>query len=89
MVVLFLYLHFREMGIGERRRIKTIDGTQEDLAHSVEKRKIYSHRKIFSSNQLFSNFVSKIVTFTKFLSKKSESEFPYFPHRVLIIFTLS
>ena len=32
-----------------------------------------------SSNQLFSNFFSKTVTFTKFLPKMRESEFPEFP----------
>ena len=31
---------------------------------------------LFSSNHLFSNFVSKTITFTKFLPKKSESKFP-------------
>ena len=31
--------------------------------------KIYSHLKNISSNQLFSNFFSKTITFTKFLSK--------------------
>ena len=34
--------------------------------------KIYSHPKFFSSNQLFSNFVDKIVAFTKFLPKMSD-----------------
>ena len=36
---------------------------------SVEKWEIYSHRKNISSNQLFSNFFSKNVAFTNFLSK--------------------
>ena len=35
-----------------------------------------------SSNQLFSIFFSKYVTFTKFLSKKCDSKFLQFPHCV-------
>ena len=49
----------------------------------VEKREILSHWKLFSWNQLFSNFFSKDVTFTKFLPKKLEREFPQFPHSVV------
>ena len=45
------------------------------LWHSVEKWKIYSHWKNISSNQLFSDFVSKNVIFTEFLPKKCESKF--------------
>ena len=45
--------------------------------HTVEITEIYSHWKNISSNHLFSNFFSKTVTFTKFLPKKRESEFPY------------
>ena len=41
--------------------------------HSVEKREIYSHRKNISSNQLFRDFFSKCVAFTKFLPYRSES----------------
>ena len=37
-----------------------------------------------SSNQLFSIFFSKYVTFTKFFSKMCDSKFPQFPHCVLI-----
>ena len=37
--------------------------------HTVEKREILPHSKLFSSNQLFSNFFSKTITFTKFLRK--------------------
>ena len=48
--------------------------------HSVEKWKIYSHNNFFSSNQLFSDFFSKTVAFTKFLPKKCEREFLQFPH---------
>ena len=40
------------------------------------------------SNQLFSDFFSKDVTFTKFLPKKWEQEFPQFPHCVHQIHTL-
>ena len=45
-------------------------------AHTVEKREILSHQKFFSSNQLFSNLFSKTVTFTEFLPKMHEREFP-------------
>ena len=48
--------------------------------HSVEKWEILSHWKFFSSNQLFSNFFSKTIAFTKFLRKKCEREFLQFPH---------
>ena len=44
--------------------------------HTVEKRIILSHQKNISSNQLFSNLFSKTVTFTNFLPKLSEREFP-------------
>ena len=44
--------------------------------------KTLSLKKI-SSNQLFSNFFSKTVTFTKFLPKMHESKFPEFPHCAL------
>ena len=43
--------------------------------HSVVKSKIYSHQKNISSNHLFSDFFSKIVAFTNFLPKMSESKF--------------
>ena len=60
-------------------------GTQ----YSVETREFYSHRKNISSNQLvFSDFFSKCVAFTKFLPKKCESKFMYFPHCALVISTL-
>ena len=42
--------------------------------------KINPHRKLFSSNQLFSNFFSKYVGFTKFFPKYSESKFQKFPN---------
>jgi len=44
---------------------------------------LYSHPKFFSSNQLFSNFISKNVVLTKFLPKKSENKFPSFPQCAL------
>ena len=47
-----------------------------NTVHTVEKWKIYSHRKKNSSNQQFSNFISKTVTFTKFFPKKCERKFP-------------
>ena len=43
---------------------------------SMEKREILSHQRKISSNQLFSNLFSKTVTFTKFLPKLREREFP-------------
>ena len=48
--------------------------------HSVEITEILSHRKNISWNQVFSNFFSKDVDFTKFLLRKCEREFSYFPH---------
>ena len=51
--------------------------------HSVVKWKIYCHQKNISSNQLFSNFFSKNVAFTKFLPKMSESEIPWFRNKCL------
>ena len=53
----------------------------------VEKGKIYLHWKKLSSNQLFSNFFSKTVTFTKFLPKMRESEFPEFPQCAVCVET--
>ena len=47
-----------------------------ERVHTVEITEIYSHLKKISSNHLFSNFFSKTVTFTKFLPKMRESEFP-------------
>ena len=46
------------------------------LLQTVEIKEIYSHWKNISSNHLFSNLFSKTVTFTKYLPKLSESEFP-------------
>ena len=46
----------------------------------MEKREILSHQKKISSKQLFSNFFSKTITFTKFLQKECEREFLQFPH---------
>ena len=46
---------------------------------SVEKRKILSRRNCFPWNHIFSNFFSKNVAFTKFLSEMCESKFPSFP----------
>ena len=40
--------------------------------------------KNISSNQLFSNFISKTVVLTKFLPKKCESKIPFFPQCVEI-----
>ena len=48
--------------------------------HSEEKPEILSHQKNISSNWLFSNFFSKNVNFTKFLSKLCETKSQQFPH---------
>ena len=47
-----------------------------------------SHWKKISSNQLFSDFFSKTIAFTKFLRKKSEREFLQFPQYVIKVKTL-
>ena len=49
--------------------------TNKQTVHSVEKREILCHWKEISSKQLFSNFFSKTIVFTKFLRKKCEIEF--------------
>ena len=57
--------------------------------HSVEKQEILSpHQKNISLNQLFSYLFSKTVTFTKFLPKMREREFPQFTHSVEIAWKL-
>ena len=43
-------------------------------------RTYYERVEKISSNQLFSNFLSKTIGFTKFLRKKCEKEFLQFPH---------
>ena len=50
-------------------RISAISTQWHTAQCSVEKWKIYCHWKFFSSNQLFSNFFSKKVIFTKVLPK--------------------
>ena len=52
------------------------------MEHTAEITEIYCQRKKNSSNQLFSNFFSKTIAFTKFLRKKCEREFLQFPHCV-------
>ena len=47
---------------------------------TVWKTEKFSIWKNISWNQLFSNLFSNTVGFTKFLSNKSEREFPQFPH---------
>ena len=44
-----------------------------------------THQRNISSNQLFSNLFSKTVTFTKFLLKMREREFPQFPHCAVLL----
>ena len=44
--------------------------------HSVEKREILSHQKTFRQITSFSNLFSKTITYTKYLPKMSEREFP-------------
>ena len=51
--------------------------------HSVEKREILSQWKKISSNQIFSNFFSKTITFTNILRTKCEREFLQFPHHTV------
>ena len=46
----------------------------------MEKREILSHWRKNSSNQLFGNFFSKCIAFTKFLLKKCKREFLQFPN---------
>ena len=53
------------------------------VQHTVEITEIDFHREKIPSNQLFSKFFSKHVSFTKFLPKNSESKFPKFPHCVV------
>ena len=48
-------------------------------AHCGKTRNLLSLKNV-SSNQLFSDFFSKFVVFTKFLPKKRESKFLLFPH---------
>ena len=51
-------------------------------SHCEKMKNLLSLKKI-SSNQSFSNFVSKTITFTKFLPKMRESEFLEFPQCAL------
>ena len=44
----------------------------KDASRDTEKKEILSYRKNISWNQLFSNFIIKNGTFTKFLSKMYE-----------------
>ena len=48
-------------------------------AHSMEKWKLYSHQKDFSSNQLFNNFFSKNVTYFHESFEKNVWELHNFP----------
>ena len=64
----FLEGWFHEIFFGQRN--STVCGNTID---SLSRKKI-------SWNQLFSNFFSKNITFTKFLPIKCEKEFPQFPH---------
>ena len=68
--------------------VKSISTLHLFTLQSVEKWEILSHWKCFSSNQLFSNFFSKTIAFTKFLRKKCEREFLQFPHCALSTFCL-
>ena len=51
---------------------------REIIAH-CEKLKFHSNLNFFRQIIYVSNFISKNVVFTKFMSKKSESQFPRFP----------
>ena len=55
--------------------LKSIHWWKGCVFHSVEKLEIYSERKDISSNQLYCNFFSKNVGFTKFLQRKRKSKF--------------
>ena len=46
------------------------------LVHSVEKREIHSHRKIFREINSLVTYLANNVAFTKFLSKMRERESP-------------
>ena len=52
----------------------------KDASRDTEKKEILSYRKNISWNQLFSNFIIKNGTFTKFLLNQCDSKFPQFPH---------
>ena len=72
-------LFFREIRCDfEIESIWRIYFLEKFAEHCVEKWEIYSHRIFFSSDQLFSNFFSKAVTFTKCFPK-SDREISYFP----------
>ena len=63
--------------------MKKFDLTKNNLQGAAENFSFFqTHREKSPSNQLFSNFFSKTVTFTKFLLKEFESKFPEFLHTV-------
>ena len=69
--------------------MKKFDLTKNDLQGAAENFSFFqTHREKSPSNQLFSNFFSKTVTFTKFLLKEFESKFPEFLHTVTHMHTV-
>ena len=56
--------------------IKSVNFTENFQEKKGRVRTVWKNEKKISSNQLFSNFFSKTVTFTKFLPEMRESKFP-------------
>ena len=77
-VIFFFFKKFRQINVLLKNfTINWFDGKKIVWQqHTVEKREILFHRKNISSNQLFSNLFTKTVTFTEFLLKMREREFP-------------
>ena len=72
-------------------KMKKFDLTKNNLqgARAAENFSfVKTHTEKSPSNQLFSNFFSKTVTFTKFLLKEFESKFPEFLHTVTHMHTV-
>jgi len=70
--------------------VKSYQCSFDSVGHSVEKREFLSYRKNISWKQLFSNFFSKNVTFTKFFlnSRKMLQYIKYRESKFLKILTL-
>ena len=74
----FSFLQFTTTLIS--RKIAKVQSSHVLYSNTVWKNEKFTVTQKNSSNQLFSVFFSKTVTFTKFLSKKFDSKFPRFPH---------
>ena len=82
-------INFTEISQKLRKISDRKNSSLSTLWHStVWKNEIFTITQNISSNQLISIFFSKNVTFTKFLSKKSDSKFPQFPHFVVRVLSL-